>query len=515
MSKLCLLLGDQLDLQLSSLRQLNKDSDWVVMMEVCSETNYVQHHSRKMLFLFSAMRHFHKTLLQKGYRSIYITLDAPDNQQNFQENLRIIINEKNINTLIVCEPGEWRLENEMYHWEEKLEIPVVITEDDRFLMSRQEFKNYAHGRKSLLMEDFYHMMRKRYSYLMENNKPTGGKWNYDKNNRSKYDYKTEIPKRLEFPPDSITLNIKELIEQWFPNRFGSMEKFTEACTREDALKCLKHFIETSLENYGKYQDAMLDDHHLLFHSRLSHLINSGLLNPKEVCEYALENFKVNNQEDLNSIEAFIRQIIGWREFIRGIYWLKMPDYLESNALDAHQSLPNFYWTGDCKMNCVSKVIKDTQKYAYSHHIQRLMITGNLALLMGIEPKEIHEWYLAVYDDAYEWVELPNTYGMGIYADGGILATKPYAASGNYINKMSNFCKNCQYKVSVKTGPDACPFNYLYWNFLYRNKNKLSKNHRLSMPYRNLERMDTTKLEQINKDSEDFIDSHCSRNLSEQ
>ena len=510
MSKICLILGDQLDLQLSSLLQLNKDSDWVVMMEIFSETNYVKHHSRKVLFLFSAMRHFHKSLLKNGYKCVYITLDDPNNQQDFQENLRHLIDEKNINTLTICEPGEWRLENEISHWEEKLEIPVVITEDDRFLISRQEFKAYAHERKSLLMENFYQMMRKRHSYLMEGDKPRGGKWNYDKNNRSKYDHKSAIPKRLEFPPDAITQEVETLIRNKFPNRFGSMDNFSEACTREDALKCLHNFVDSNLKYYGKYQDAMLDDHHLLFHSRLSHLINCGLLNPKEICEYALQNYKIDSQEDLNSIEAFIRQIIGWREFIRGIYWLKMPLYLESNALDADKKLPDFYWTANCKMNCVSKVIKDTQKYAYSHHIQRLMITGNLALLMGIAPKEIHEWYLAVYDDAYEWVELPNTYGMAIYADGGLLATKPYAASGNYINKMSDFCKSCSYKVKEKTGSDACPFNYLYWNFLYRNKNKLSKNHRLSMPYRNLDKMDQIKLKQINQESENFINSHCNK-----
>ncbi|MDD7984860.1 cryptochrome/photolyase family protein [Lentisphaera marina] len=509
MPKLCLILGDQLDLQISSLNKINKEHDWVVMMEIKNETNYVPHHCRKMLFLFSAMRHFNESLKEAGYQTIYIPLDAEDNHHCFVENMRIIVEEKNINSLIVCEAGEWRLQNEMTTWEETIEVPVTICEDQRFLISRDDFIQFAENRKSLLMEDFYHMMRKKLGYLMDDNKPLGGKWNYDKNNRSKYDSETPIPKRLNFAADQTTQEVYSLIKTHFPKRFGNMDHFNEACTRSHALQSLQHFVKHILPNFGKYQDAMLRNEHLMFHSRISHLINCGLLNPREVCEYAIAHFTISNQEDLNSIEAFIRQIIGWREYIRGIYWLKMPQYSESNYFETHNKLPDFYWTAKCKMNCVQKVVSDTHKYAYSHHIQRLMITGNLALLMGIEPKEVHEWYLAVYVDAYEWVELPNTYGMGIYADGGLLATKPYAASGNYINKMSDFCKSCHYNVKEKTGPNTCPFNYLYWDFLDRNKEKLSANHRLFMPYRNLEKMDEDKLAIIKQDAKKFINKHCS------
>ena len=508
MSSLRLIFGDQLSLSLASLKDTSKD-DLIVLMEIKPETEYVPHHKRKLVFLFSAMRHFSEELKDAGYNTHYIKLDSPNNHQSFCENLRTLVNDGDFTSLELTEVGEYRLQEEILSWESKLEISVIIHEDSRFFLSRKEFSDYAKDRKNLLMEHFYRMMRQKTGYLMHQGKPLGGKWNYDAKNRNKYDHKVEIPKRLKFSPDQITKEVISLIEKEFTNNFGSTSNFHEAINRKQALQCLDIFCDQLIHQFGKYQDAMLNDEALLFHSRISHYINCGLLIPSEVCARVLE-VAIECDQTLYAVEGFIRQIIGWREYVRGIYWLNMPKYVNLNFFNANNPLPSFYWDGKTDMNCVSTVVQQTYDNAYSHHIQRLMITGNLALLMGITPAEVHEWYLAVYDDAYEWVELPNTMGMALFADGGVMASKPYAASGNYINKMSDFCKSCKYKVKEKNGSDACPFNYLYWDFLERNKDKLKSNHRLFMPYRNLEKKNTKDIDLIKNDSNRFITKHCSK-----
>ena len=503
MSKIILILGDQLSLGISSLRKANKE-DLIVMMELASETNYVKHHKRKMVFLFSAMRHFSKELLEHGFSVKYLKLDDSSNMQSFSKNLKQILREDKYKKVLLTEPSEYRLLELLKTELTQISCDLEILEDDRFLISKHEFKEFAGKQKNLKLENFYRYMRKKSKYLMDGDKPQGGKWNFDHDNRSAYDAKNPIPGRPKFNPDDVTQEVIKLINSKFPERFGTTKEFYEAVTRNQALIFLKFFTEKCLKNFGKYQDAMVEKESFMFHSRISHLINCGLLTPTEVCEAVIGKI---NECPIASIEGFIRQIIGWREYIRGVYWLYMPEYINSNFFNNSAPLPEFYWSGECRMNCISEVINSTRKTAYSHHIQRLMITGNLALLMGLSPKEVHEWYLAVYDDAYEWVELPNTFGMALFADGGLMATKPYISSGNYINKMSNYCKNCSYNVKEKTGKSACPFNYLYWNFLEKHKDKLSNNRRLFMPYRNLDKKSNEELEQIKRNSEDFLEEH--------
>ena len=474
------------------------------MVETKSETDKIQHHRRKIVFLFSAMRHFFNELEEQGYRGRYFKLDDPDNLHDFVDNAQEVFSEYQLDKIIVTEPSEYDLLMSLNASLSESKVPFEIREDNRFLITKDEFKSYADNSKTLKLEDFYRKMRLKTGYLIKDGKPEGGKWNFDHENRKSYDGKVEIPKRIQHENDCITKEVLALVQKEFPKRFGKLTNFQQAVTRKQALEDLEFFTDHCLEYFGRYQDAMVKNESLLYHSRLSHLINCGLLGIREVCEKVLSKHGI---APMASIEGFIRQIIGWREYIRGIYWLKMPEYKTANYFQAKRPLPSFYWTADCKMNCMKQVIKVTEETAYSHHIQRLMVTGNFALLCEIDPIQVHEWYLAVYDDAYEWVELPNTFGMALYADGGEMSTKPYAASGNYINKMSNFCKDCSYKVKEKTGPSACPFNYLYWNFLSKNKEKLASNHRLFMPYRNLAKKSNEDLQKVHDSASKFLEEN--------
>ncbi|MEM1398699.1 MAG: cryptochrome/photolyase family protein, partial [Pseudomonadota bacterium] len=346
-------------------------------------------------------------------------------------------------------------------------------------------------RKQLRMEYFYRDMRRKTGLLMDGDEPVGGKWNFDAENRKRPPSELVYPEPLDLSPDPVTRDVLTLVETRCGDHFGELEPFRFAVTRKDALRVLDQFIETRLALYGDYQDAMVTGQPFVFHSLLSAYINIGLLDPIEVCR-AVERAYDDGAVPINAAEGFIRQIIGWREYIRGIYWRQMPDYGEENFLLAERALPDFYWTGNTDMACLAAAIGQTIEEAYAHHIQRLMITGNFALLAGVTPKEIHEWYLGVYIDAFEWVELPNTLGMSQFADGGLLASKPYAASGNYINKMSDYCRDCRYDVKQKTGSDACPFNPLYWDFLARNQDRLRGNPRLGQIYRVWDKMDVEK-----------------------
>jgi len=353
------------------------------------------------------------------------------------------------------------------------------------------------------MEYFYHEVRKKYNIFMNGNEPEGGKWNYDIENRKSPTDDLNIPKTYQSRPDDITREVINLVDKYFPSHFGDLDPFYFAVTRKHAKRALDQFIRERLISFGDYQDAMIQNEPWMFHSHLSFYLNCGLLNPLE-CVTAAEYVYHQNQAPINAVEGFIRQIIGWREYVRGIYWLKMPGYKEENFFNATRNLPDFYWHGNSKMNCLNQCIQETKKNAYAHHIQRLMILGNFALLAGIDPKQVNEWFLIVYADAYEWVELPNVSGMILFADGGYLASKPYAAGGNYINKMSNYCKNCSYKVTKKNGKDACPFNYLYWDFLARNRMKLESNPRIAMMYKTYDRIDNTKKSEIALDSKLFL-----------
>ena len=505
MNSIRVILWDQLSESISSLKGYNSETDIILMCEVWDEATYVKHHKKKIAFLFSAMRHFARTLKKKGFNVEYTTLDDPDNTGSFNGEITRMISKYRFDRIIVTHPGEYRLLEIIRSLEDELNIPIEMREDDRFLSSPDEFASWALDRKKLRMEYFYREMRKKYDILMEENAPIGGQWNYDAENRKPPKEGLKIPPPYIGKIDEITQDIISLVSKRFDKHFGDVEPFYFAVTRRDALEVLDQFIQQRLPHFGDYQDAMIQGEPWMYHSHISFYVNCGLLLPLE-CVQAAEKAYHQGKAPLNAVEGFIRQIIGWREYVRGIYWLKMPEYADENFFEANRKLPDFYWTENTKMNCLRQCVMETKKNAYAHHIQRLMVLGNFALLAGIDPKEVNEWFLIVYADAYEWVELPNVSGMILFADGGYLASKPYAAGGSYINKMSNYCKSCSYKVTKKNGPEACPFNYLYWDFLDRNREKLSGNHRIGMMYKTFERMAKEKQKAIRDDSKRFLGS---------
>lgn len=473
------------------------------MCEVWDEATYVKHHKKKIAFLFSAMRHFSNELKRRQYRVEYTKIDDPDNAGSFKGEVKRILKKYAFERIVVTHPGEYRVLHEMQQWQSDFGLPVEIRGDDRFLCSIENFADWAKGRKQLRMEYFYREIRKEFGILMQENEPVGGQWNYDAENRKPPKAGLLIPPPFVGPVDAITQEVMQSVAERFNKHFGDLEPFYFAVTREDALQVLGQFIEQRLAFFGDYQDAMIEGEPWMYHAHISFYLNCGLLVPIE-CVRAAEDAYRSGKAPLNAVEGFIRQIIGWREYVRGIYWLNMPGYAQKNFFEATRQLPDFFWTGNTKMNCLHQCVSETRQHAYTHHIQRLMVLGNFALLAGIDPKYVNEWFLIVYADAYEWVELPNVSGMVLFADGGYLASKPYAAGGSYINKMSDYCKGCSYKVSKKNGPDACPFNYLYWDFLDRNRNKLHSNHRMGMMYKTFERMSDEKKNAIHEDSQRFL-----------
>ncbi|WP_169566412.1 cryptochrome/photolyase family protein [Sneathiella limimaris] len=505
MKTLRLVLGDQLSESISSLKDHNPKTDLILMCEVWEEASYVRHHKKKIAFLFSAMRHFARELRQNGYEVEYTKLDDPENCGSFKGEVGRVLQRHSISRIIVTHPSEYRVLLDIQNWSEEFGLPVEIREDTRFLCTQDEFAEWAKGRKNLRMEYFYREMRKMHDILMQGDKPEGGQWNYDSENRKPPREGLNIPSPYTCDGDDITQEVLSLVSDRFKEHFGELEPFNFAVTRKEALKVLDRFVEQRLNHFGDYQDAMIEGEPWMYHSHISFYLNCGLLLPLE-CVQAAESAYKNKKAPLNAVEGFIRQIIGWREYVRGIYWFKMPAYVSENFFQAKRQLPDFYWTSETKMNCLRCCVSETKQNAYAHHIQRLMVLGNFALLAGIDPKYVNEWFLIVYADAYEWVELPNVSGMILFADGGYLASKPYAAGGSYINKMSDYCKGCSYKVTKKNGPDACPFNYLYWDFLDRNRDKLQNNHRIAMMYKTFDRMETEKQNAIRDDSQRFFKS---------
>lgn len=503
MSTLRVLLWDQLSADITSLQDANKKQDIIMFCETIEECTYVKHHKKKLVFLLSSMRHFAEQLEQSGYRVHYVKLDDPDNTQTLAGEIKRALTKFSLKAIQVTWPGEYRIYATLNHLITQEKLNLTILEDTRFLASPAEFKQWAKDKKSLRMEFFYREMRKKYHVLMFDSLPEGGKWNFDAENRNFPKTKITIPSTFQIQPDVITLAVIKIVEEHFSQHFGDITHFHYAVTRKDALRALKLFIQERLPHFGDYQDVMMQDQPWLFHSHISFYINNGLLNPME-CIKATEVAFRKGDVNLASAEGFIRQILGWREFVRGIYWLNMPTYKSKNFLDAKRRIPDFYWTADTKMNCIKQCVSETKANAYAHHIQRLMVLGNFALLAGIHPDDMNAWYLIVYADAHEWVELPNVTGMILFADGGYLASKPYAGSGAYINKMSNYCDNCAYQVKLKNGPDACPFNYLYWNFLLNHRDKLKNNQRLLMIYSTLMKMSREKIAAIQADSAAFL-----------
>ena len=503
MSKLRLILGDQLSPEISSLKDADKSCDIILLCEVFDEAVYVKHHQKKIAFLFSAMRHFAASLSDAGWNVDYVRLDQDGNSHSFSGEVARAVERHAPESVIATFASEWRVLTEMRDWENTLPCAVELRDDDRFYCSLDEFATWADGRKQLRMEYFYRELRRKTGILMSGNVPIGGQWNYDGENRGRAPEGLEVPKHTSFIPDDITNEVLSLVEDRFGDHFGKLRPFEFAVTHEQAAYVLDRFIAERLPLFGTYQDAMVEGEPFMFHAHIGLYLNCGLLSPQQAI-IAAENAYHAGAAPLNAAEGFIRQILGWREFVRGLYWLKMPEYAKQNALEAHRPLPAFFWTADTKMNCLKQCVSETRDHAYAHHIQRLMVLGNFALLAGLSPKEVNEWFMIVYADAYEWVELPNVSGMALYADGGVLASKPYASGGAYIERMSNYCRSCHYKVKQKNGEQACPFNYLYWDFLIRHQDRLSGNARMGMMYRTLAKMSDEKRAAILTDSQRFL-----------
>ncbi|NBZ86647.1 cryptochrome/photolyase family protein [Stagnihabitans tardus] len=490
-ARLIVVFGDQLSDDLASLRGAVPGRDVVMMAEVVSEATPVPHHPQKIALVFAAMRKFAARLERRGFRVLYTRLDDPANAGSLPAEVLRRMAETGLDPLAVL-PGDWRLRAAM------AALPTEWLEDDRFLCGSADFAAWASDRKSLRMEWFYREMRRKTGLLMEAGKPAGGAWNYDHDNRNAAKRDLLRPAPLRFPPDEVVEEVLDLVAARFGSHFGKLGPFAWPTDRDQALEAMAHFMAHSLPRFGFEQDAMLAGEPFLSHSLLSPCLNLGLLSPLEVCRAAEAEFQAG-RAPIASVEGFIRQIIGWREYVRGIWALKGPDYLASNALGHDAPLPPVYWGGPTKMACMKDAVGQTRDLAYAHHIQRLMVTGNFALLAGVDPEAVHRWYLAVYIDAFEWVEAPNTLGMSQFADGGLLGSKPYVASGAYIDRMSDYCGGCHYKVKEKVGVTACPFNLLYWEFLDRHRDRFQGNPRMAQMYRTWDKMD---------------EAHCGRVLIE-
>lgn len=493
-----LILGDQLNHQHSWYQEKRSDCLYV-MMECLSETNYVKHHIQKIVGFFLAMRHFAEHLEEAGHEVCYLSLDDAKNRQDFTKNLQWLIKNCQVKKVEYQLPDEYRLDQTFAKWGDQLDVEVQAYDTEHFLTGRSEMAEFFEGKKQYLMESFYRMMRKKYDILMkpDGKTPLTGRWNYDATNRKKLPAKVKIPPQPDFLRE--VKSIVKILKDKEVETIGQIDeaRFNWPVTRGEGLQLLADFIKNRLIRFGDFQDAMTVRDGFLFHSRLSFVLNVKLLHPLEVVEKSVDYWKEHQDNiDISQLEGFIRQIIGWREYMRGIYWAKMPGFAEMNFFEHQAKLPAFYWTANTNMNCLHHAIEQSLDKAYAHHIQRLMVTGNFALLLGVDPDEVDQWYLGIYIDAIEWVEITNTRGMSQFADGGIVGTKPYVSSANYIHKMSDYCKDCHYDKKKKYGEKACPFNSLYWDFYDRHQEKLGNNPRIGMMYRVWNRMDAEERSKI-------------------
>ena len=482
MNTLRLVLGDQLKCQHSWYKTVSKETTYC-MFEMRQETDYVKHHIQKVVGFFAAMQDFSRHLETQGHKVIYLTIDDSSNLQNLEDNLNTLIMSLEITNFEYQSPDEYRLDAQLKCICDTLSISTLQVDSEHFYTDRGELTEFFKGKKQFLMERFYREMRKKHNILMNGEQPEGGEWNYDKSNRNKWKGSPEIPPFLDF--NNNVGPILKSIQNSGVETIGRLEGDTLSypISRAQSLQQLEYFNQHLLVHFGDYQDALHNDEVYLFHSRLSFAMNLKILSPKEIVASVLSQYRSNSEEiTISQVEGFIRQVIGWREYMRGMYWKYMPEYKSLNTLDNQHPIPDFFWTGKTKMNCLNKTINNSLDNAYAHHIQRLMITGNYLLLTQTSPDAVDDWYLGIYIDALEWVQLPNTRGMSQFADGGLIATKPYVSSGSYINKMSNYCGDCKYNVKERLGDNACPFNSLYWNFLDDKRSQLSANFRMKMMY---------------------------------
>ena len=498
-----IVLGDQCSRSLSALEDLDPARDRVLMAEVMAECTYVKHHPKKIVLVLSAMRHFAAALQARGIAVDYIPLDDPANTGSLRGEMLRAVERHRPDRIVLTEPGEWRLMDDMRRWHELAGLEVDIRDDTRFLCRVPEFLAWARGRAGVRMEFFYREMRRRYAILMDAGAPVGGKWNYDPENRKPLPKHLAVPETPRFAPDEITRAVIALVAERFGAHFGTVDGFALPVTAHDAQLALDDFITHRLPQFGDWQDTMKTGEPVLFHALISTSMNAGLLLPLDVCRAAEAAYR-RGAAPLNAVEGFIRQVLGWREYVRGIYWWKMPEYGQRNGLAATRPMPWFYWSGETKMNCLAQSIGQTREHAYAHHIQRLMVLGNFALLAGLDPDDVDEWYLVVYADAYEWVEMPNVRGMALHGDGGLMGSKPYAGSGAYINRMSDYCRGCHYDVKDAVGERGCPFNALYWDFMARHRDHFANNNRMAMPLRTLEKMDPGRVAALRGRAADFL-----------
>jgi deoxyribodipyrimidine photolyase-related protein len=477
--RLFLVLGDQLDRNAATLRALDRGTDVVLMTEVGQEAEHVPSHRQRTTLFLTAMRHFALRLAKDGTRVRYVTLDDPANTQAFDTELARAVKELSVEAVTVIKPGEQRVEALVRDACAGTGVPLEIADDDSFTCSLDEFDAWAEGRRDLVMEYFYRQRRKKLDILVTDGKPEGGSWNYDKDNRHTFKSDPEIPALYKARPDQVTREVMQLVQKTFPAAYGKMDRFFWPVDRDQARRALKKFIAERLANFGTYEDAMWTGEPFLYHSVLSSALNLKLLSPRECVDAAIQAYE-KGAATLNNVEGFVRQIIGWREFMRGIYYREGSDYSRRNGLEQTGALPAFFWNAETEMNCLHHCIGEVVEHAYGHHIARLMVIGNFALIAGVHPRAVHEWFLGMYVDGVEWVTAPNVIGMSQHADHGVVATKPYAASGKYIKRMSNYCAGCRYDVDQRTGDDACPFNTYYWDFLIRHRARLRGNMRMKL-----------------------------------
>ncbi len=500
--RLVLVLGDQLQADSAAFDNFDSKQDAVLMVEARHEAEYVPQHKSRLVLFFSAMRHFRDELEDKSTRVHYAELDDRNNRGNFGEELERWINKTRPECVSVVQPGDQRVLETLRRHAKRADCSLNILEDRHFLSQPDEFGTFAEGRKSLLMEHFYRQMRKKTKTLMKNGAPVGNRWNFDADNRETFG-KSGPPKikaPRSFRPDAVTKKVMRMVEREFPEAPGKLDAFDYPVNAKQAREALRDFIQHRLERFGRFQDAMVSEEPYLYHSRLSSSLNLHMLDPRKVIDAAVDAYE-KGDAPINAVEGFIRQVLGWREYVRGIYWTRMPEYENLNALDADRPAPAFLWSAETEMKCVRQCVKQLVDHAYAHHIQRLMVLGLLSMLLGVRPYDVHRWHMSMYIDAVDWVSLPNVLGMSQYADGGIVGTKPYCATGAYINRMSDYCSGCRYNPKKATGDDACPFTTLYWDFLSRNRNHLKGNRRMTMQFKNLDRKSRSEIRSIKSQAE--------------
>ncbi len=499
-----LILGDQLNAQHSWYKTEDKTVVYV-LMQIRSETDYAHHHIQKIVGFFAAMEAFAIELKNQNHQIIFIKLNDFENQQSFHKNLKYLISKHNFTHFEYQLPDEHRLDQLLKNFCETLPIAYKVYDSEHFMSNRNELADFFVGKKTYLMESFYRHMRKKHNILMNGTEPETGQWNYDAENRKK------LPAgHIPIQPLVFENDVSEILAEIKKTDIKSIgninaKQFIWPINRSQSLLLLDFFVKECLPTFGTFQDAMLAQGWSLYHARLSFSMNTKMISPKEIIEKAVAEWKKRpNEINYNQLEGFIRQIIGWREYMRGIYWLKMPEFATMNYFENTNQLPSWYWSGKTKMNCLRDAISQSLNYAYAHHIQRLMVTGNFALLAGVNPNEVDSWYLGIYIDAIEWVEITNTRGMSQFADGGIIGSKPYVSSASYIDKQSHYCATCFYDKNRKTGEKACPFNSLYWHFYERNKEKLSKSPRIGMAYSTLSKMKPEYKAELIKQAEIYL-----------